>query len=141
MRGVLEPLLSSHPKHIVIANRTVERAVELVRLFSDLDSLQACGFDDLKSQRFDLIINGTSAAVSGEIPPLPKDILNSGGICYDMFYAHKPTAFVAWGRQHGASKAVNGIGMLVEQAAESFLLWRDVRPDTRPVIDQFSGYK
>ncbi len=141
VRGVLEPLLSSQPKHIVIANRTVERAVELVRLFDKLDGLQACGFDGLKNRHFDLIINGTSAAVSGELPPLPKGILSSGGICYDMFYARQPTAFVTWGRQHGASMAVNGIGMLIEQAAESFLLWRGVRPDTRAVIDQFSGYK
>jgi shikimate dehydrogenase len=141
VRGVLEPLASGQPRRIVIANRTVERAVELVRLFDDLDGLQACGFDDLKNQHFDLIINGTSAALSGKIPPLPKDILNSGGICYDMFYARKPTAFVAWGRQHGARKAVNGIGMLVEQAAESFLLWCGVRPDTQSIIDEFSGSK
>ncbi|MCK5092000.1 MAG: shikimate dehydrogenase, partial [Gammaproteobacteria bacterium] len=85
--------------------------------------------------QFDLIINGTAASLQGEVPPLPDSVLKTGGSCYDMMYSDQPTAFVKWGNQHGAKKSVDGLGMLIEQAAESFYLWRNVRPETGPVIE------
>lgn len=138
-RGVLEPLLRASPSQLVIANRTVSRAVELTRDFSDLGQVEACGFEELAGERFDLIINGTSAGLIGEVPPIPEDVLRRDGWCYDMFYASQPTAFVLWGRRHGAAKSMDGLGMLVEQAAESFFIWRGVRPATAPVIKALSG--
>jgi shikimate dehydrogenase len=134
VRGVLEPLIEAGPARLMIANRTVSRAIHLQKDFAELSDIEACGFADLQNQRFDLIINGTSAGIKGQMPPIPETVLRSGGCCYDMFYAKQPTPFVQWGKQHDAAKSLDGIGMLVEQAAESFLLWRGVRPDTQPVI-------
>jgi shikimate dehydrogenase len=134
VRGVLEPLLGEGPARLLIANRTVERAVELAEAFAGLGAVRGCGFDELAGERFDLVINGTAASLQGEVPPLPDDLLAPGALCYDMMYAPEPTAFLAWAHAHGAARAVDGLGMLVEQAAESFLLWRGVRPETAPVI-------
>ena len=139
VRGILEPLLTADPARVVIANRTVSRAVKLCHEFQDLGRLEACGFDDLGDEQFGLIINGTSAGVSGQVPPIPINLLSPEGCCYDLFYAKTPTAFVRWGQRHGAAKALDGLGMLVEQAAESFFLWRNIRPDTRQVINALSG--
>lgn len=133
-RGVLSPLLAEQPVRLVIANRTPAKAVELALLFSGLGPLTACGFPELAGQRFDLIINATAAGLSGELPPLPQGVLAEGGWCYDLMYGDSPTPFLRWAREQGAAAAVDGLGMLVEQAAESFLLWRGVRPETRPVI-------
>lgn len=135
VRGVLEPLLMASPFELVIANRTVSRAEQLREDFFDLGNVQACGFDNLRQRNFDLIINATSAGLDGQVPTLPEGILNEEGCCYDMFYADTATPFQRWAERHGASKAVNGIGMLVEQAAESFFLWRGMRPQTSPVIE------
>ena len=133
-RGILGPLLAQRPATLVIANRTVSRARELARRFSALGAVQACGFAELKGQRFDLVINATAASLENQLPPLPEDLLLPGGVCYDLMYSDQPTAFVRWGLAHGARLSVDGLGMLVEQAAEAFLRWRGVRPDTRPVI-------
>lgn len=135
VRGVLEPLLGALPAELVIANRTVSRAERLRDDFADLGSVQSCGYDELEQRRFDLIINATSAGVNGQMPALPNDVLNTGGCCYDMFYADNPTPFQRWAERQGTSKALNGIGMLVEQAAESFFLWRGIRPKTQPIIE------
>lgn len=134
VRGVLEPLLKASPAGLVIANRTVSRAERLSDDFADLGGIEACGFSELQQRSFDLIINATSAGLSGQVPPIPDDVLHKGGCCYDMFYTDKVTAFQRWAQQHGALKALDGIGMLVEQAAESFFLWRGINPDTRSVI-------
>jgi shikimate dehydrogenase len=133
-RGVLAPLLDERPAALVIANRTVERALELGRAFSDLGPVSGCGFADLTGERFDIIINATAASLQGEVPPLPRGVLDEGGLCYDMMYGAEPTAFVRWGGEQGALRSMDGLGMLVEQAAESFYIWRGVRPQTRPVI-------
>ena len=93
-----------------------------------------CGLDALGGQQFDLIINATAAGLAAKVPAIPDDCLAAGGWTYDMLYSREPTAFVEWGRVHGAARALDGLGMLVEQAAESFRLWRDVQPDTGPVI-------
>ena len=139
VRGVLGPLLAAQPRRLVIANRTVQRAVDLKADFADAGNIEACGFQDISGHSFDLIINGTSSSVSGQVPPIPDDAVRAGGICYDLFYAQEPTAFVHWGQRHGAGLSLDGLGMLVEQAAESFRLWRGVRPQTLPVIRTLSG--
>ncbi|MEJ2645751.1 MAG: shikimate dehydrogenase [Gammaproteobacteria bacterium] len=133
-RGVLEPLLAQRPALLVIANRTPEKAVELARLFCDLGHVEGCGFPVLDGQRFDVVINATAAGLQGEVPPLPTDVAAADGWCYDMMYGSGPTAFVRWARQQGVAHAVDGLGMLVEQAAESFRIWRGVRPLSAPVI-------
>lgn len=139
VRGILGPLLAAQPGRVVIANRTVERAVDLKDDFADTGNIEARGFEDLSGHAFDLILNGTSASVGGQVPPIPDGTMRAGGICYDLFYAQQPTAFVRWGQQHGAGRSLDGLGMLVEQAAESFRLWRGIRPHTLPVIRTLSG--
>lgn len=134
VRGVLEPLLELLPQHVVIANRTVDKALQLTKGFAEMGYVVGCGFDMLPGQQFDLVINGTSASLAGELPPLPDDLLMGGAACYDMMYGPEPTVFINWARQHGASAVADGLGMLVEQAAESFAIWRGVRPETQQVI-------
>lgn len=134
-RGVLEPLIRKNPSHLLIANRTVQKAQQLAADFSDLGDVRACSFDALSSNHYDLIINATAASMSGELPPLPSDILSNEGCCYDMMYSAEPTPFMHWGAANAAWAVSDGLGMLVEQAAESFCIWRGVRPQTRPVID------
>ncbi|MGH8529672.1 MAG: shikimate dehydrogenase [Nevskiales bacterium] len=134
VRGVLGPLIAQQPSHIVIANRTLDKAVLLAEHFAQWAEVCGCGYGDLGTEPFDLIINGTSAGLNDELPPLPDDLLKPGSVAYDMVYAEVATPFVHWGRQHGASFASDGLGMLVEQAAESFLLWRGIRPQTAPVL-------
>lgn len=134
VRGVLEPILQQFPSQLVIANRTVETAAQLAKEFSDLGAISGCGFDELAGETFDLIINGTSASLSGELLPLPDYLLSNDACCYDMMYAAEATPFMQWGQQQGAAQCYDGLGMLVEQAAESFNIWRQIRPDTAPVI-------
>lgn len=132
VRGVLEPLLAAGPATVVIANRTVAKAQTLAADFADLGRVQGCGFDALEG-RFDLVINGTSASLGGELPPLPDDLFAPGATAYDMMYGAEPTVFLRWAEAHGA-RCLDGLGMLVGQAAESFFLWRGVRPDVAPVL-------
>ena len=134
VRGALEPLLAQQPASLVIANRTVEKAERLAELFDDLGPVSASGFDWL-SEPVDLIINATSASLSGDVPPIAGSLVEPGKtFCYDMMYAKEPTAFCRWATEHGAAVAMDGLGMLVEQAAEAFYLWRGVRPDSAPVL-------
>jgi shikimate dehydrogenase len=134
-KGVIRPLLEQSPAKLVIANRTASKAITLADKVSDIGNVSGCGLDDLSGERFDLVINATAAGLTGELPGLPDDCLETGGWTYDMMYASEPTAFVRWGKEHKAGKALDGLGMLVEQAAESFYLWRKVRPETSRVID------
>ena len=134
VRGVLQPLLEAQPQFVIVANRTESKAVELAKQFNIFGDVFGCGFDALPGQQFDLVINGTAASLEGEVPPLPDDLVYDGGSCYDMMYSNEATAFQVWAREHGAVKALDGLGMLVEQAAESFALWRGVRPETSEVI-------
>lgn len=133
-RGVLAPLLGLEPAMVVIANRTPQRAAALAAAFSDLGVTHGVGFRDVGDEPFDLVINATSASLSGDIPPLPPGAVDSSTVCYDLAYGKSATAFVAWARQHGCARALQGWGMLVEQAAESFELWRGVRPTTATVL-------
>ncbi len=132
-RGIVPALLGLRPAGLLIANRTVERARELARAFGALGPVAACGFDELGDGAFDLVINATSAGLRGELPPFPGSIIGPGTVCYDLSYATSDTPFVRWARGHEARAAYDGLGMLIEQAAESFFLWRGVRPETAPV--------
>ena len=138
-RGILEPLLALKPERGVIANRTLEMAERLADEFSEVGSIQALKFDSLVGNRFNLILNATSASLRGELPPLPEGVLAPLGYCYDLAYGSQPTAFVEWGERMGAKLSTDGIGMLVEQASEAFFIWRGVRPQTVPVIERLNA--
>jgi shikimate dehydrogenase len=133
-RGVLAPLLESRPAWLMLANRTPERAVELARRFASQGPVDGGSYDALRGLSFDIVVNATSASLAGSLPPLPEGIFRSGGLAYDMMYGPEPTAFLRWAGEHGAVRLADGLGMLVEQAAESFFLWRALRPDTGTVI-------
>jgi shikimate dehydrogenase len=133
-RGIIEPILGQSPRQLVIANRTLAKAIKLAEIFSPVGEAEACGYESLRGQQFDLIINATSTSLSGQLPPLPENLLAKEGCCYDLAYGNQPTAFVLWGLANGASKSLDGLGMLVEQAAEAFYIWRKVRPATQAVI-------
>lgn len=133
-RGVIAPLLQQHPDLLVIANRNVERAAQLAEEFHSLGDIKGIGFADIETTPFDLIINATSASLQGEMPMLPEGIVSDRTLCYDMAYGQDETVFTRWAKQRGAAQAVQGWGMLVEQAAEAFFLWRGVHPDTTPVL-------
>lgn len=135
VRGILEPLLKRHPGVLVIANRTVEKAGQLAREFADLGDVRSSSFEGLAGSQFDLVINATSAGLHGEMPALPGDLLSEGCCCYDLTYGAAPTPFMRWAACEAAWAVADGLGMLVEQAAEAFCIWRGVRPNTRPVID------
>ncbi|MGZ8240956.1 MAG: shikimate dehydrogenase [Methylobacter sp.] len=134
-RGIIVPLLEQSPRSIVIANRTVFKAINLACEFQDRGSITGCGFNELQHSQFDLILNATSASLSGRLPPLEASFLAENGVCYDLAYGDAPTAFVRWGRENHAFKSLDGLGMLVEQAAEAFFIWRGIRPETQPIIE------
>ena len=134
-RGIIAPILEQSVHSIVIANRTIGKAIDLATEFHTKGSISGCGFNDLKNQQFDLIINATSTSLSGQLPPLPEALLVNKGVCYDLAYSNEPTVFVRWGLENKALKSLDGLGMLVEQAAEAFFIWRGIRPKTRPVIE------
>jgi shikimate dehydrogenase len=133
-RGVLQPLLAQRPAQLVIANRTADRAHELARLFAALGPVRGASFEQLAGQSFDLILNATAASLQGEVPPLPVETCTPATWCYDMMYGAAPTPFMQWAVLRQAANILDGLGMLVEQAAESFYLWRGVRPATAPVL-------
>ncbi|MAM00478.1 shikimate dehydrogenase [Hydrocarboniclastica marina] len=133
VRGVLGPLLEQHPAELVIANRTLSRAQDLAKLFETYGTVSASEFSEVVGP-FDLIINGTSASLAGSVPPIPSSALDANTLCYDMMYSQDTTVFNRWALGQGASRVIDGLGMLVEQAAESFFLWRHRRPETEPVI-------
>lgn len=133
-RGILGPILEQSPNSLVIANRTVDKALNLAEEFAALGHISGCGFDGLNDRQFDLILNATSASLTGQLPPLPETLLAEGGCCYDLAYGNEPTPFVHWGLRHNALKSLDGLGMLVEQAAEAFFVWRGIRPETNAVI-------
>jgi shikimate dehydrogenase len=133
-RGILQPLMAAHPAVVLIANRTQSRGEALARIFKDMGTVRAVGLDKIPDTAFDLIINATSASLNGELLAIPKEAVSAATLCYDMSYGKGDTPFTTWAKAAGASQAIKGWGMLVEQAAESFHIWRGVRPDTRPVL-------
>jgi shikimate dehydrogenase len=134
VRGVLDGLLEQGVQSITIANRTHSTAEELVTNYCSDERLSASEFTDLKPGFFEIIINGTSASLYGELLPIDAT-LAMNTCCYDMVYADEDTCFVKWARENGARIALDGLGMLVHQAAASFYIWRDVSPQTSSVIE------
>jgi shikimate dehydrogenase len=133
-RGVIAPLLEFNPSQLVIANRDFERARALAAAFAGFGPIRAATFNQLEGLAFDLVLNATAAGLQGETPPVPQSVLTGRHtVCYDMGYSENETPFVRWAREHGAARAYMGLGMLIEQAAESFFLWRGLRPSTAQV--------
>ncbi|WP_374482087.1 shikimate dehydrogenase [Zoogloea sp.] len=134
-RGTILPVLDAKPASLTIANRTAYKAAQLADEFATGPlHPQGCGFAELAGQRFDVVINATSASLSDAAPELPAGLYAPGSLAYDMMYGKGDTPFMRAAREQGAARLADGLGMLVEQAAESFLLWRGVRPQTAPVL-------
>ena len=134
VKSILERLLEQKTKEIIIVNRTISRAKDLEKKFGKKNCVRAYSYNDLPNHSFDIIINGTSLSLSAEIPPISKTNINENTFCYDLMYSDKETAFTKWAIENGALKATDGLGMLVEQAAESFMFWHGTKPDTMPII-------
>ncbi len=145
-KGVVQPLLEQNIATLVIANRTEEKAEKLATDFSTKAkevavAINGGSYNSLREQgQFDLIINATAASLQGIMPPMPKSCLSAKSVCYDLMYAGRPTAFEYWCEDNGAALVMNGLGMLIEQAAESYSIWRNIRPKTKPVLDALSLY-
>jgi shikimate dehydrogenase len=146
-KGIVQPLLEQKIDYLIIANRTEQRAKTLAADFTPLANTLNCeigggSYQDLHGQgQFDLIINATAASLDGIMPPMPASCLDKQSICYDLMYQSSPTAFEIWCKEKGAALVVNGLGMLVEQAAESYAIWRDRRPETQSVLNDFAKHK
>ena len=140
-RGCLRPLLETGPAELVIANRTASKARDLAAGLAALGPVSGRGLEALGADGFDLIVNATSAGLSGVTPDLPPGCLADGGWAYDMLYGERRTPFCRWAESVGAARALDGLGMLVEQAAESFRIWRGMRPSTGPVIEMLRGLR
>lgn len=133
-RGVIGPLLEAGAARLHIANRDPKRARDLAGIFKPFGDVTSSQFDAVAGE-FDLILNATSASLQSEVPPVPSAIIGRQTLCYDMAYGKGDTAFTMWAKGYGAALAETGWGMLVEQAAEAFFLWRGVRPQTKPVLE------
>lgn len=138
-RGVIAPILEQSPEQLLIANRTASKAENLARAFAKQGSISACALDDLPAESVDLIVNATSASLGGAAIDLPASLVAANTCCYDMMYSKELTPFLAWAKAHGVSELADGVGMLVEQAAFSFYLWRDVKPNTKQIIAQLQA--
>ncbi|SCK22558.1 shikimate dehydrogenase [Variovorax sp. HW608] len=135
-RGALQPFLAQRPSVLVLANRTLETAVALADRFAPYGEVIASGYGDLSGQHFDIVVNATSASLKGELPPLPAEVLKGTKLAYELVYGKGLTPFLRLAQNAGAAQLADGVGMLVEQAAEAFAWWRGVRPDTRGLIDR-----
>ena len=133
VRGILQPILEQAPAEVVIVNRTLSKAQQLADDFKELGTINACGFAEVDGS-FSVVINGTSASLSGELPPLPLTIFQDDTVTYDMMYGAGLTVFNQWAQEQGVTQTIDGLGMLIEQAAEAFVLWRNERPDTDEVM-------
>ena len=133
VRGILHPFLEQVPESITIVNRTFEKAQNLADSFKEFGEIEAKTFEELTGP-YDVIINGTSASLSGELPPLPESVIATHTSVYDMMYGKELTPFLKWAQNLGAAKVMDGLGMLVEQAAVSFEIWRGVKPNSQAVL-------
>ncbi|WP_448554329.1 shikimate dehydrogenase [Thalassotalea montiporae] len=135
-RGVIKPLLDCQPELLVIVNRTHEKAELLADKFKAFGNINALPITELAAEHsFDVIINSSSTSLTGELPPVPPSIFSAGCFAYDMVYQDKPTCFLTWAAEHGAATIVDGLGMLVGQAAESFKVWRGIEPAQESVLN------
>lgn len=132
-QGILLPLLQEKPKQLIIANRTVEKAIALANEFKSEGHIDACSYEDLTTP-FDIIINATSASLSNDMPPLNSGIVNKESFCYDLAYSDTETPFLTWAQQQNVQSCHDGLGMLIEQAAESYFIWRGFRPSTKELF-------
>lgn len=140
VRGIIDPLLKQSPSSIIVANRTQENARALVAEFSHSNiNIKACSLSELAQLEFDLIVNGTSAGLFGDHIDLSGNILSAHAYCYEMVYGKEATPFMQWGLKNNAAIVSDGLGMLIEQAAESFYIWRGIRPDTQAVFNYFAS--
>jgi shikimate dehydrogenase len=134
-RGIMLPFLNERPQSILVANRTVATAAALVNNFAGHDAeVAACGFDGIGGP-YDIVVNATSSSLAAEMPPIPGSAFASGTLAVDIMYGSEPSPFMRFAAEHGAATR-DGLGMLVEQAAEAFMVWRGVRPDTGEVFDK-----
>jgi len=140
VRGVLSNILQEQPSMLMIANRTEQKANLLANEFSHLGAIEACTFTELKNLKFDMVINATSASLKNEALMLPTHLLNENAYCYDMVYRQGLTPFLQWAKTEGAAFVSDGIGMLIEQAAESFYIWRGIRPGTNEILAQLKNH-
>lgn len=134
-RGVILPLLEQQPESFTIANRTADKAHELKQQFASYGKIDGGGYESLTGQEFDLVINATSSSLNGALPPLPAGVFARNSLAYDMMYGKGLTPFLSFAQTQGAAQLADGLGMLVEQAAESFFVWRGIRPATQPIIN------
>jgi shikimate dehydrogenase len=142
-RGALLPFVAARPAELVVTNRHVDKARALVeqvaRPLTAAGSLIACGYADLEAMgRFDLVINATSASLTGQLPPVPPSVFSASGSAYELAYGKGLTPFLRLARNAGVQGIADGVGMLVEQAAEAFAWWRGIRPETRTLIDRLT---
>lgn len=138
-RGALLPFLAQGPQAFVVANRTVEKAVALAREFDASGPIVACGYGDLVGERFDVVVNATSASLRAELPPVPAEVFTGATLAYELAYGKGLTPFLRLAQNAGVPRLADGVGMLVEQAAEAFWVWRGLRPDTAPVLAALRG--
>ena len=137
-RGILLPFLAESPRELVIANRTVSKAQALAEQFGNPGNLRACGYGEIGDASFDLVVNATSASLTGELPPVPASAFQPEGLAYELVYGKGMTPFLKLAKASGVERVADGVGMLVEQAAEAFFWWRGVRPATRPVMEKLT---
>ncbi len=137
-RGILAPLLEAAPSQLILANRTLSRARALAEHFREVGTVDARSFGEVEGPPFDLILNATSASLHGQMPELPAGLVSEDTLCYDMAYGRGHTPFTLWAKALHARQVSKGWGMLVEQAAESFALWRGVQPNTHMVLEALS---
>ena len=139
VRGALLPFLQQRPAELVVANRTPARAVELAQATRGHARIAGCGYADLANERFDIVVNGTSASLRGELPAVPSGVFAASALAYDLVYGKGLTPFMRMAQDAGARRIADGVGMLVEQAAEAFHWWRGVRPDTSTMIARMTA--
>ena len=135
VQGILGPLLERTPSNLTIANRTKDKAIALARIFSAYGDVRGCGLEETDKQPYDIVINATSTGISGQMPNLPSNIFHGSQLVYDLMYGGRATPFMEWAQASGAQRTSDGLGMLVEQAAESFYIWHGKRPATASVIE------
>ncbi len=135
-RGAIMPFMEQRPLALVVVNRTIDKANALAREFKDAGPITACGYGDLAGERFDVVVNATSASLRAELPPVPAEVCAGAALAYELVYGKGLTPFLRLARHAGVPRLADGVGMLVEQAAEAFAWWRGVRPETHGLIEQ-----
>ncbi len=136
-RGILHPMLACQPAQLVIANRSPDKACSLAASVQS-PRVRGCSLDDIPAEPFDLVLHATAAGLAGQTPDIPTATIAPHTRAYDLLYSKQPTPFVRWATQQGAAQAIDGLGMLVEQAAAAFYLWRGIQPDTTPILNRLS---